>query len=298
MWERALNWGGGLLEDAGTLVGDGAGVIDGIGRAGKAVGGALPDVGPIGDIADIASGAGKMLHFDEQGNWDPNYGGIGDIVNGGAGLLGATPGVGAAVGGTAQALTNGYQAYEHFSAMSAETDPAKRAALEHDAWGSTGDATIGALHAGIGSWCPLADLYITAGEAALDVTGSIAGAVGGDDAKFGAGDVVGGLLDAVIPEEEDAWSNQAGNWVHDQVGGGTTGMILGAGAAGLTNVATAPVAIADATAGGIVNTVGNMFDSDEGTRDDYWGDFKGAAGSAISTGAGAVADGASALWNW
>ena len=124
----------------------------------------------------------------------------------------------------AQALANGYQAYTKFDEMSSETDPTKRAALEREAWGSTGDATLGALHAGIGSCCPVAELYISGTELALDGLGTAAGWAGGDDAKFGAGDVVGGLLDAVIPEEEDAWSNQAGNWVHDAVGGGRQGI--------------------------------------------------------------------------
>ena len=293
-WQRAVNWGGDRLDEVGSIAGDAAGVLEAAGKLGRSV----PDVGPLGDVGDIMSGVGKLAHFDDEGNWDPNWGGAGDLVAGGAGLAARTPGVGAAVGGTAQALTNGYQAYEHFSAMSNETDPEKRAELERKAWGSTGDATIGALHAGLGSWCPVAELYISGGELALDSVGAVAGWVGGDDAKFGAGDAVGGLLDAVIPEEEDAWSNQAGNWVHDQLGGGTLGTIGGAATAGLTNAALAPVNIADATAGGVVNTIGNMFDSDDGKRDDYWGDFKGWAGDQASAAGGAIADGASAAWNW
>ncbi|MGE0400624.1 MAG: hypothetical protein AB7T06_28195 [Kofleriaceae bacterium] len=294
-YERATNWVGERADEVGSVVGDFAGVMDAAGDLGKNV----PDVGPLGDVADIVSGAGKVLHWDENGNWDPNHGGWGDIVSGGAGLaegpLKMAPGVGPAIGGTAQALANGYQAYTKFDEMSRETDPARRAELEREAWGSTGDATLGALHAGIGSWCPVAELYISAGELALDGLGTAAGWAGGDDAKFGAGDVVGGLLDAIIPEEEDAISNRAGNWVHDSVGGGTLGTVLGAGAAGLTNVVAAPVNILDATAGGIVNTVGNMFDDDSGPggsqRDDYWGQFKNWAGDGISSGA-------SAAWDW
>lgn len=294
-YERAINWTGTKMDEIGSVVGDTAGVLDAAGDLGKNV----PDVGPMGDIADIVSGAGKVLHWDEQGNWDPNHGGWGDIVAGGAGLITdatkGSPGVGAAIGGTAQALANGYQAYTKFDALSRETDPARRAALEHDAWGSAGDATIGALHAGLGSWCPVAEMYISAGELALDGLGTAAGWIGGEDAKFGAGDVVGGLLDAIIPEEEDAWSNQAGNWVNNAVGGGTLGTVLGAGAAGLTNVVAAPVNILDATAGGIVNTIGNMFDNDDGpggaSRDDYWGQFKNWAGDGISSGARSA-------WNW
>ena len=112
--------------------------------------------------------------------------------------------------------------------------------------------------------------------------GAIAGAVGGDDAAFGAGDVVGGVLDAIIPEEEDSWSMQAGNAVSDWAGGGTLGTVLGAGAAGLTNIVEAPVNLVDAGIGGVVNTIGNMFDSDEGGRDDYWGQAKSWIGDTAS----------------
>jgi hypothetical protein len=283
------------MDEVGSLVGDTAGVLDAAGDLGKNV----PDVGPLGDVADLVSGAGKLLNWDENGKWDPNHGGWGDIVNGGVGLaegpLKMAPGIGPAIGGTAQALANGYQAYTKFDAMSQETDPVKKAALEREAWGSTGDATIGALHAGLGSWCPVAEMYIAGGELALDGLGTAAGWAGGKDAKFGAGDVVGGLLDAIIPEEEDAWSNQAGNYVNNAVGGGTLGTVLGATTAGLTNVVAAPVNILDAAAGGIVNTFGNMFDTDpengDPVREDYWGQFKNWAGDGI-------ASGASTAWNW
>jgi hypothetical protein len=288
-----MDTGGSLMGDAGGVLDAGARVMDATFNGGVGNGDNL--FGGISGVGDLIAGTGKLMQTDENGNWDPNWGGAGDIVNGGIGLLDAT-GVtnmgpwGAAIGGTAQAATNGYEAYEAFSAMSGETDPKKRAELERQGWGSAGDATLGALHAGLGSWCPVAELYISAFEMAGDGLGSIAGAIGGDDAKFGAGDIVGGVLDAIIPEEEDSWSMQAGNAVSDAVGGGWLGTGLGALAAGATNVVEAPVNLVDSAAGGIVNTIGNMFDSDDGERDDYWGQAKDWVGDTASSAWDTVSD--------
>ena len=140
-------------------------------------------------------------------------------------------------------------------------------------------------------------MVISGGELVLDTAGALAGRVGGDDAHFGAGDFVGGALDALVPEEPDAWSSQAGMWVYDQVGGGTTGMVLGGAAAAATNVVTAPVNLADAGIGGIVNEVGNLFDSDGDERQDYWGPAKGAIGQGASDAWDATSQGASDAWD-
>jgi hypothetical protein len=73
--------------------------------------------------------------------------------------------------------------------------------------------------------------------------------------------------------------------VGDESIGGDVAEALGGGipghAAGLVlNLTPAGLAIngADNAVGGAINTVGNMADSDEGERDDYWGRAKGAAG--------------------
>ena len=203
------------------------------------------------------------------------------MVNGGAwlgsdaGYLGHFgPGLAAGIGGTAQAVTSGYEAYRQFSAMRGETDPAARAERERNGWNATGEATVGGLHAGLGSWNPMAEAYIGGGELALDATGTVSGILGGDDAEFTAGSAVGGVLDAAIPDESDSLSNRAGRWVDRAVGGGIGGGILGMGAAGLTQLAAAPFNVADAATGGVMNTIGNIVDRDRNQRDDYWGAAK------------------------
>ncbi len=222
-------WGkpGGLMADvADTATG-------GLGGAGAApfIGGGL----------DIFTGISKIM----DGN---TGGGVGDIISGGAGILssnsllgnagGLMPGAAGqmgqtwgggiltGVGGAAQMLGN-------MAEMEKHKDERRGDYWSNDYWGSAGDATLGALHAGVGSWCPVADMYITGFELAGDAIGGGAGLLGegvewvdswfGDDEvedrdwKFGAGDVLGwglhgahDLVDAI----------PGGHYVTDGIAGG------------------------------------------------------------------------------
>ena len=47
------------------------------------------------------------------------------------------------------------------------TDEINGGYMHNQFWGNMGDATIGGLHAAIGSWCPVAEMYLDAGEGVL-----------------------------------------------------------------------------------------------------------------------------------
>jgi hypothetical protein len=274
---------GGIMDPVGSIVGGFGGIGDAAARVadtainGGTVGNGDSLFGGIASVGNIVAGAGKLMQD------DPNWGGIGDLVAGGIGIAEGTGLTsmgpwGAAIGGGAQALTNGYEAYENFSKGDKD-----------GGWNSVGDASIGALHAGLGSWCPVAELYISAAETGLNLLGTGFGMIGGDDAKFSAGSAVGGLMRGMVGDES------MGSWVSDQVGGGTGGAILG----GVTNAVAMPLNVADSVTGGVVNTIGNTIDGwfgfgSEG-RDDYWGMAKDGIGSGISAVGGAIGDGIGAI---
>ncbi len=246
MGQGDASWFGSALGGLGSLVGDVGGVLDAGARIMDKTLGAAPSLagegdnffGGMGGVGDLMSGAGKLLNFDEAGNWDPNAGGVGDLVSGGVGMLDSL-GVtnmgpwGAAIGGTAQFAAN-------LAEMSQHSEERTGDYFGNNYWASAGDATLGALHAGLGSWCPVAELYISGFELAGDAVGGASGLIGegvefvdglfGDDEvedrqwSFGAGDVLGwglhglhDLADAVIPGE-DSMAGVAS--VVDTVGGG------------------------------------------------------------------------------
>ncbi|MFN0252548.1 MAG: hypothetical protein ACKV2T_37070 [Kofleriaceae bacterium] len=225
-------------------------------------------------VGDMASGVGKLASYKDNGEWDPNWGGVGDLVNGAISLADAdsgasSGGIGALIGGGSQAVFNGIEAHENWELLKRESDPAARADIEHNLWGASGDATLGALHAGLGSWCAPADAAITGTETILDTLGTVVGVLGGSDAAFGAGDVVGGVLDAVIPEEEDAWSNSVRRFGRslesDPDDAYVTGELFGL----VADAGMAPFRLANAASSAFVNTIGNVCDSDRDTRNEY-----------------------------
>ncbi len=245
------------LETVGGFMGDYGGFFDAYGKVpGNA---AIPGMGAVGGLGDMMSGAAKV----QSGN----VGGYGDLV---AGLIGAT-GVGGpagtAVGGVAPAVANGIQAHDYFGQADAATGP-QAEDLKDKAWSSVGDATLGGAKA-VTAWHPVAGLAVNAAQMGLNTLGSIAGSIGGDDAKFSAGDAVGGLLRGTIGDK--ALSLGAGQAVNDLVGGGLAGAALGGVADMAGTAAMMPVNVLNTVAGGVVNTIGNMFDSDA-SKNDYWGD--------------------------
>ncbi len=215
---------GAVASSVGDLMGSaGAGAAGLIGRAADAFPGVASGggeaMGRWGGAADLVSGVAKIA----DGNWG---GGLGDVVSGGAGIadtfdvFGKGTPVGAIIGGGAQAIGNVYEMTQH-------SDERMGGYWDNKFWGSAGDATIGALHAGIGSWCPLAEMYISAGELGLDAIGGAAGIAG--DLVDGFGSLTG------LYETDNEWGFGAGDVVgmalhggHDLING--IGGMLGGGA--------------------------------------------------------------------
>lgn len=262
MGEPEPHWGWGVADAVGSFAGDAVGFLGGAagieasnwGKGGDIFGrvtGATNNVGGsgampfIGGALDVFTGFSKY----QDGN---KGGGVGDIINGVTGALGgfdaisnlggAMPGVAGEMGqswggGVLTGIGGAAQMLGNMSEMNNHASERRGDYWGNDYWGAAGDATLGALHAGVGSWCPVADAYITGFELLGDGVGGAAGLLGegvqmvdgwfGDDEvenrdwKFGAGDVLGwglhgahDLVDAI----------PGGHYVTDGIAAGVEGI--------------------------------------------------------------------------
>jgi len=152
---------------------------------------------------------------------------------------------------------------------------------QDEGWNGVGQTANGAIGAGLSAYPPGAAAF-----AAYSILGDGLGAISGGieaDTAFNADSMTGGMLRGMFGDES------MGADVANSLGGGALGWT--AGTLANLNPVTMGLNQADTVAGGIVNWAGNMIDSDEGTRDDYWGMAKNAVGNGVSSAAGAVGRG-------
>jgi hypothetical protein len=201
----------------------------------------------------MAGGVGGMQQPEPQ-NWGHDVAGLlsgaGELVGGGK--------LGAILGGAGEAVGGISTAMEH-------TDQIDGGYMGNKFWGGVGDATIGGLRAGLGSWCPAAGAYIEGGVALLDGIGSIAGMIN-PDWNFDAGDAVGfaahGVTDGVKYLAEN------GGEIVDSIGGA---------------LGDAGGAVAD-FAGGAVDSIGDTIGDIGGGISDAVGGVGDALGSLVPSG--------------
>jgi hypothetical protein len=153
-----------------------------------------------------------------------------------------------------------------------------------EGWNGVGQTANGAIGAGLSAYPPGAAAF-AAYSILGDSLGGISGAIQPDTA-FNADSMTGGMIRGMFGDES------MGADVANALGGGALGWTAGTAMNLLPT--TMMVNQADTVAGGIVNWAGNMFDSDDGVRDDYWGQAKSAVGNGVSSAAGAVGRGAMA----
>jgi hypothetical protein len=173
------------MEQGGTIVGD---------AAGKYMDGPWGDI--VGGAGDIAAGVGKVI---PDKNGESNFGGVGDVAAGvmsmGKGGLelagmGMSNGTGNAIG----AIGGGLQTVSAIAEASQHNDDMNGSWWQNDYWGSMGDAHLGLAHTVLNATGNgAADKMLSGAELAVDALGSGVGLMAGEDYKFGAGDVMGGV---------------------------------------------------------------------------------------------------------
>jgi len=279
-------FGGDVTQSAGQAM-QGMGLSAGQSNAASIGGGAL------GVLGNLAGGVGDLMAGD-TGGWgrltNAATGTVSTIAKAagssmfnagttGGGILGT-------IGGAANLVSNGLEAYEHRDERNGDY-------MGNAFWKNTGEASLGAAHMAT-AWCPVADLYLTAGETAVNLVGMGAGYLGEGiesagkwlglldedtdiDLGFNAGSVVGGVMHA---------GHDAMNWA-----GGLLGMddMWGEDTAG-TAIGTALGSIG----GPIGMMVGGVLG---GAAEHYGGAAIDAVGGALGSVGSGIADVASSAWD-
>jgi trimeric autotransporter adhesin len=257
---------GDALNNYGSVAGDAIGVTSGLADeavAATALGSRLKPVsglaggettaGMLGSGLGVAGGAAKIA----SGNLG---GGVGDMaagaLQGGLGLMGKQT-LGTVLGGASQAVGNVAEAARNVDQVN-QGVLSNAAGGRNQFWGAMGDATIGAAHAAtplLGPMAPVGDLAITAGQLGLDTVGAAAGALGGDEWRFGAGDVVGAAEHVAYNAATSAPAKAVGKGLQTATGAAASGS--GALLKGGGSLVSAVSPTLGNVAGGLTNIVGS-----------------------------------------
>jgi hypothetical protein len=282
-WETAMKW----AENIGGYAGDAQTGLDVANR----LSGALPIAQGLSQFAGGGMGGlWNVIKSNPTELWNAGS----EAAEAGGGFLGGASKVMGPLGvgmGAFSAARNGVEMANDISKEG--WDNGKGGGAYHDAnfYNHAGGAALGAAHTilpFLGPYGKAADLGLSVGELGANYGGKAAGWAFGDQAKFSADSVAGGLIRGTFGDQ--SLGEQARQGIGNVFGHGTAANIAGWGADIATNSAMFLPQLGATVGRGLWNEGSAIVDGIANGR--------GAIGGALNHAGHAVADGASAAWDW